>query len=470
MQDLVPLNVLGRISLSAGAVALAFSIEFSYGTLLLKELGVSATWSMSVWLSGPLAGLLVQPIIGTMSDECQSKYGRRRPFLLGGVLASCLSMFAIAFVEGLYTLTPTTTTQNIAAFTTVFGFWVLNFSNNVLGAAGRALLNDIVPNPQQDSANAMFAFLTGGGGIVGSYVASVDLTAMFPFFVSQIQAAFVLISLVLLLSILITCSVSETPLSNFTNDTMPITESYKKQNIFIGAFEKVSKGISTLQEPVRRVARVQFMAFMAWFAYMFYATAWFSAKYYPVQDTEELKNMALRDGAFALSLMGLITLCLTPFVPSVCKLFGTRKVYIFANLWVAFLFSCMHFAKTKEMGITLIASLGISWAVTQVVPFTIVAYFAKQEQDAGLVMGIHNVYNVCGQFTMLFMGTAIFGLLNPVSNLLANEAFFFLGGIAIFISAMMVPSIILPEEEYEEINISESKMLISDDTKVKQYS
>ena len=90
---------------------------------------------MSVWLSGPLAGLLVQPIIGTMSDECTSKYGRRRPYLLGGVLASCMAMFAIALVEGIYKLNPTSTTKAVAAFTAVSGFWILNFSNNILGAA-----------------------------------------------------------------------------------------------------------------------------------------------------------------------------------------------------------------------------------------------------------------------------------------------------------------------------------------------
>ena len=210
------------------------------------------------------------------------------------------------------------------------------------------------------------------------------------------------------------------------------------------------------------------MAFMAWFAYMFYATAWFSAKYYPDQSTEEMKNMALRDGAFALSLMGLLTLLLTPFVPFVCKLFGTRLVYMFANIWVAFLFFCMHFAETKEMGTALIGALGISWAITQVVPFSIVAFFAKQDKDAGLIMGIHNVYNVCGQFTMLFIGTAVFGALNPISNLLANEAFFFIGGVAIFISSLFIPSLILPEE-HQEIEISENEKLINNSV-VKNYS
>ena len=113
-------------------------------------------------------------------------------------------------------------------------------------------MNDIVPNSQQDSANAMFAFLTGAGGIIGSYVASVNLTSMFPIFVSQVQAAFVLIGLVLLVSIVVTCTVHEEPLISFTEDTFPANGDLKRKNLFVTAFENVSNGIVKLQEPVRR--------------------------------------------------------------------------------------------------------------------------------------------------------------------------------------------------------------------------
>jgi solute carrier family 45 protein 1/2/4 len=52
-----------------------------------------------VWIAGPLTGVLVQPYIGIKSDRCQIRWGRRRPFILGGALATIISIMILAWTR-----------------------------------------------------------------------------------------------------------------------------------------------------------------------------------------------------------------------------------------------------------------------------------------------------------------------------------------------------------------------------------
>ena len=59
----------------------------TYCTPYLLSLGLSKSKLSLVWVAGPLSGLVVQPIIGQLSDRSTSKYGRRRPYMIGGTAA-----------------------------------------------------------------------------------------------------------------------------------------------------------------------------------------------------------------------------------------------------------------------------------------------------------------------------------------------------------------------------------------------
>ena len=60
--------------------------EFALATPLLRGLGLSSGLAAIVWLAGPVSGLVVQPLVGSWSDRCESRFGRRRPFLAAGEL------------------------------------------------------------------------------------------------------------------------------------------------------------------------------------------------------------------------------------------------------------------------------------------------------------------------------------------------------------------------------------------------
>lgn len=69
----------------------------SYGSPYLRSLGLTTELIALVWLAGPLSGLLIQPLVGAISDKSTYKLGRRRPFIIVGGFLVCLSMAGIAY-------------------------------------------------------------------------------------------------------------------------------------------------------------------------------------------------------------------------------------------------------------------------------------------------------------------------------------------------------------------------------------
>src|SRR6476469_1637668 len=80
-------------------VQFTWTVELAYGTPFLASLGLSSTVTALVWMAGPLSGLLIQPLVGILSDGYQSKWGRRRPFMLGGGVVVILSIALIAYCK-----------------------------------------------------------------------------------------------------------------------------------------------------------------------------------------------------------------------------------------------------------------------------------------------------------------------------------------------------------------------------------
>jgi len=72
-----------------------WSVELAYGTPFLLSLGLEKSMVSLVWLVGPLSGLIIQPLIGALSDQCTLRMGRRRPFLLASSVLVILSLFVI---------------------------------------------------------------------------------------------------------------------------------------------------------------------------------------------------------------------------------------------------------------------------------------------------------------------------------------------------------------------------------------
>jgi len=115
------------------------------------SLGISKAFLALVWIAGPLSGTLVQPYVGVKSDNCRISWGKRRPFIVGGAVATIISMMTLAWareiVGGVLGIFGVDTESqgfkySLISFAVLF-VYVLDFAINVskYDSSPRSLLN-----------------------------------------------------------------------------------------------------------------------------------------------------------------------------------------------------------------------------------------------------------------------------------------------------------------------------------------
>jgi maltose/moltooligosaccharide transporter len=135
-------------------------IQFGWGlqmanmSAIYEYLGASADQIPMLWLAAPLTGLVVQPIIGNMSDRTWGRLGRRRPYFLTGAILSSIALV----------LMPNSPTLWVAAGL----LWILDASINVSMEPFRAFVADLLPGTQRTQGFAMQSLFIGLGAIVAS--------------------------------------------------------------------------------------------------------------------------------------------------------------------------------------------------------------------------------------------------------------------------------------------------------------
>ncbi|KZP04887.1 hypothetical protein FIBSPDRAFT_708005, partial [Athelia psychrophila] len=189
-------------SLTVGllGVRVLWSVEMSYASPYLLQLGLSKSWMAMVFLAGPLSGLIVQPVIGVLADGSTSRWGRRRPYMLGGVVLCMLSMLLLGYtrpIAGWFTRLGTNSNDTLTIGLAVLSIYSIDFSINagmcytctprthLVQAVNRALIIDTLPSAQQASGNAWASRMMGVGGIAGFFLGSIDLPHFLPFLGSQ---------------------------------------------------------------------------------------------------------------------------------------------------------------------------------------------------------------------------------------------------------------------------------------------
>jgi maltose/moltooligosaccharide transporter len=135
-------------------------IQFGWGlqmanmSAIYEYLGASAEEIPMLWLAAPLTGLVVQPIVGHMSDHTWGRLGRRRPYFLAGALLSSGALVAM---------------PNSSALWMAAGLlWILDASINVSMEPFRAFVADLLPEEQRTRGFAMQSLFIGLGAVVAS--------------------------------------------------------------------------------------------------------------------------------------------------------------------------------------------------------------------------------------------------------------------------------------------------------------
>ncbi len=139
-----------------------FGIQFGFGlqngnvSRIFQTLGAEIDQIPILWIAAPVTGLIVQPIIGHMSDNTWNKLGRRRPyFLIGAIFASISLIFM-----------PNSPSLWIAAGM----LWIMDASINISMEPFRAFVGDMLPNQQRTLGFTMQSFFIGVGAFIASWM------------------------------------------------------------------------------------------------------------------------------------------------------------------------------------------------------------------------------------------------------------------------------------------------------------
>ena len=135
-------------------IQFGFALQNANVSRIFQTLGASMDDIPVLWVAAPLTGLLVQPLVGYLSDRTWTPLGRRRPYFLAGAVLASLALFAFPNVPALW----------IAAGM----LWVLDASINVAMEPFRAFVGDQLPPVQRPSGYAMQSFFIGIGSVVAS--------------------------------------------------------------------------------------------------------------------------------------------------------------------------------------------------------------------------------------------------------------------------------------------------------------
>jgi maltose/moltooligosaccharide transporter len=135
-------------------IQFGFALQNANVSRIFETLGADIEMIPILWVAAPVTGLLVQPIVGHLSDKTWNRFGRRRPFFMIGAVLASLALFVMPNSPYLW----------VAAGM----LWVMDASINISMEPFRAFVGDMLPNEQRTMGFAMQSFFIGIGAVVAS--------------------------------------------------------------------------------------------------------------------------------------------------------------------------------------------------------------------------------------------------------------------------------------------------------------
>lgn len=415
-------NVLKRFS-TAKFLSFAlgfFGLQFAWQMRIIlsgpvtENLGASPFLFGLIWLAGPFTGMVVQPVIGALSDKTTSPFGRRRPYLLGGALLSALALWALPNSELITNFISSTLHIKFPAlaalcFAAVM-IWILDACVNIAQGPYRALIPDVVPPEQHSIANSYISLAIGLGSVFAAGTAPF-LKWAFNYQMS-INAQFVMAALAFSLGMVWTCLMIKErryqPKENEEKEKFDLVKSLKE--------------FFALSPEVGKICWMQFFTWIGNMCMMIYFTQYAIHTVYGVPDLSNVSEVvkASYDSAvlagtnfssICFAIFNLVCFVVAIPIGVLSVKFGNKKVHIISMLSMALAFLGMAFIKDVKVVAALMALSGIGWASICALPFAMLSQYIKPGTE-GSVMGIFNIFIAGPQ---VFVCTLVSWIINRCS-------------------------------------------------------
>ncbi len=420
-------------------IQFGFALQNANVSRIFETLGANIDDIPILWIAAPVTGLVVQPIIGHLSDNTWGKLGRRRPYFLIGAILASLGLIIMPNSPYLW----------IAAGM----LWLMDASINISMEPFRALVADLLPSEQRTMGFAVQSFFIGTGAVVASALPYI-LTNMLGVsneapsgqIPDSVTYSFYLGAVAFLGAVVWTVfTTKEYP----PEDMNEFEQKKKEQAGFWSGTKEILLAFKNMPNTMIRLAIVQFFSWFALFAMWIYTTPAVTHHIFNATDSasKEYNQGANWVGVLFSAYNGFAAVC--AFLLPVIAAKTSRKTVHAISLIVGG-FGLASFYVIKDPNLLLLSELGIglAWASILSMPYAILAGSLPKDKT-GVYMGIFNFFIVIPQI----IAAAILGAI--VKNIFANEAIYalLLGGFSFFIAAVMVYFV----NDVDEVNVAKSK-------------
>ena len=162
------------LAAAALGIEVAFTVETGYAIPTLLRGGLHEEYTSIMWAFSPILGIFFQSYIGSASDRCRSKWGRRRPFILAGGLAVCFGLTLFAYGRPI----SATLFHGNKFLAMLVVFVVMDFFLDQFEPPVRMYLLDVVSPEDSDKANNVYSAMMAFGSFIGSLICAVDWGTM----------------------------------------------------------------------------------------------------------------------------------------------------------------------------------------------------------------------------------------------------------------------------------------------------
>jgi len=375
------------INMSVGFFGIQFGWDLQRANMgrIYENLGANPDDIPLLFLAAPLTGLLVQPVIGYMSDRTwHPQWGRRRPyFFIGAVLSSIALIFM-----------PHSSTLWMAAGL----LWVLDVFGNVSMEPFRAFVTDKLPDSQVNRGFIMQSLMIGLGGSIASalpwimknifHIANRADQGSIP---ENVKWAFYTGAFFFLSAVLYTVfTTKEYPPSDL-NFKDKVKETNKG---FGGGIAEITHAITNMPSQMKRVALVQFFTwpglFLMWF---YYTTAVAVNVFHGVDGSDPVYAAGADFAGLTLSFYNIVTFAFAFILPFIANKLGRKLTHSICLLCGAIGLITVGFVQNKYLLYLNMTGVGIAWASILSMPYAMLSGSLPKDK-VGIYMGIFNFFIV----------------------------------------------------------------------------
>lgn len=386
-------------------IQFGWSLQMGNMSAIYEYLGASPEQIPGLWLAAPMTGLIVQPIIGYMSDRTwHPKLGRRRPFFLVGAILSSLALFVM----------PNASVIWMAAGT----LWILDSCINISMEPFRAFVADNLDEKQRPFGFAMQSMFIGLASFVAGYLPQ-KLVEWFGVsrdksggaIPQNIMLSFYIGGAVFLIAVLYTVLKSK--------EYPPADPNWKEKldaesKGFAGGVKEIFTSIKEMPDQMKRLALVNFLTWPGLFLMWFYYSTGVAADIFggDPKNSSEVYTKGLEYANTTSAILNLVTFAFSFTLPFWVGKLGKKYTHTLCLLvGGAGLIMVNHIHEASLLYVAM-GMVGIAWASILSMPYSMLAG-SLPEGKIGIYMGIFNFFIVLPEIiASLFFGKVMENVLH----------------------------------------------------------